>query len=169
LLKKDNSITKIIDYGSGSGVLGLAACALSDNKVEAVGIDIDVDAVRIANVNAETNRLTMKSYLPPLRETEDSESKSLLMKAHSISENEVLDDDGFLYDACVANILAGPLVTLAPRLASMVKPKGYLGLSGILKPQAEMVTEAYSQYFDNVVVENEMEGWILVTGIRKGS
>jgi hypothetical protein len=31
------------------------------------------------------------------------------------------------------------------------------------------VTEAYSQYFDNVVVENEMEGWILVTGIRKGS
>lgn len=169
LLKKDNSITNIIDYGSGSGVLGLAACALSDNKVEAVGIDIDVDAVRIANVNAETNRLTMKSYLPPLQETEDSESKSLLMKAHSISENEVLDDDGFLYDACVANILAGPLVTLAPRLASMVKPKGHLGLSGILKPQAEMVTEAYSQYFDNVVVENEMEGWILVTGIRKGS
>jgi ribosomal protein L11 methylase PrmA len=51
----------------------------------------------------------------------------------------------------------------------MVKPKGYLGLSGILKAQAEMVTEAYSQYFDNVVVEKEMEGWILLTGIRKGS
>ena len=39
----------VLDYGSGSGVLGLAACALSPETVTAVGIDIDVDACRIAN------------------------------------------------------------------------------------------------------------------------
>lgn len=167
LFKQDTSITNILDYGSGSGVLGLAACALSGDKVKAVGVDIDVDAVRIANVNAETNGLSMKSYLPPLQETKDSESKSLLMKAHQISQDEVLPNDGLLYDACVANILARPLVTLAPTLASMVKPNGYLGLSGILKPQAEMVMDAYSHYFDNVVVEKEAGGWILITGTRK--
>ena len=127
LLKKDTSITNILDYGSGSGVLGLAACALSDNKVKAVGIDIDVDAVRIANVNAETNGLSMKSYLPPLQETEDSESKSLLMKAHSISENEVLDDGGFRYDACVANILAETTRHPGTYLGIHGKTKGILG------------------------------------------
>jgi len=166
LVKQDESITNVLDYGSGSGVLGLAACALSD-RVKAVGVDIDVDAVRIANANAEANGLPMKSYLPPLEETEDSESKSLLMKAHQISDSEILQDDGMLYDACVANILAGPLVTLAPTLASMVKPNGYLGLSGILEPQAEMVMDAYSEYFDNVKVENERGGWILIAGTRK--
>lgn len=167
LLKEDTSITNVLDYGCGSGVLGLAACALSRDKVKAIGVDIDIDAVRIANVNAKTNGLSMKSYLPPLAETDDSESKSLLMKAHQLSQYEVLDDHGFLYDACVANILAGPLVTLAPKLSCMVKPNGYLGLSGILKSQAEMVIDAYSEYFDNVAVEEEMGGWVLVTGTRK--
>jgi ribosomal protein L11 methyltransferase len=168
LLKQDSTITNFLDYGTGSGVLGLAACALSKNRVKAVGVDIDVDAVRIANANAATNGgLAMKSYLPPLKETKDSETKSLLMKAHSISNSEILPNDGMLYDACVANILAAPLVVLAPTLASMIKPNGYLGLSGILEPQAEMIIEAYSEFFDNVHVENAKGGWILVTGRRK--
>lgn len=167
LQKQD--ITTILDYGCGSGVLGMAACALSSprNSVTAVGIDIDVDAVRIANANAKTNGLSMKSYLPSLTEIQDDESKSVLLRAHQVSTDEVLPSNDDTYDACVANILAMPLVTLAPTLASMVKPKGYLGLSGILKPQAEMIIDAYSEYFDNVRVQDEKDGWILVTGIRK--
>jgi ribosomal protein L11 methyltransferase len=167
LLEQDATVISFLDYGAGSGVLGLAACALSD-RVNAVGVDIDVDAVRIANANAATNRgLSMKSYLPPLEETKDSESRSLLMKALSVSNSEILPNNGMLYDACVANILAAPLVTLAPTLASMIKPNGYLGLSGILEPQAEMIIEAYSESFDSVKVENIKDGWILVTGGRK--
>jgi ribosomal protein L11 methyltransferase len=167
LLEQDATIENFLDYGAGSGVLGLAACALSD-RVKSVGVDIDLDAVRIANANAAANcGLSMKSYLPPLEEIKDSESKSLLMKALAISNSEILPKDGMLYDACVANILAAPLVTLAPTLASMVKPNGYLGLSGILEPQAEMIIEAYSEFFDNVKVENVKDVWILVTGRRK--
>lgn len=171
LLQQDSSITQFLDYGAGSGVLGLAACALSDNRVKSTGIDIDLDAVRIANANAAINDLFMTSYLPPLEITNDhDESKSVLMKAHSIANDEVLSfTDDHVYDACVANILARPLVALAATIASIIKPGGYLGLSGILEPQADMVMEAYSEYFDSVMVENKMGGWILVTGRRKAS
>jgi ribosomal protein L11 methyltransferase len=157
-----------MDYGAGSGVLGLAACAF-DKSLSAVGVDIDVDAVRIANQNSAVNGLKMVSYLPPLVDTMDSESKSVLMKAYQKEEGQVLPPslNGPVHEACVANILAGPLVTLAPTLASLVKPGGALGLSGILTPQANMVVEAYDEYFDQVIVEKEIGGWVLITGIRK--
>lgn len=72
---ENNNVSLLMDYGAGSGVLGLAACAFQ-HGLKAVGVDIDVDAVRIANVNAETNQLNMKNYLPPLDTTEgDDESK----------------------------------------------------------------------------------------------
>lgn len=165
---RNHKVTSLMDYGAGSGVLGLAACAF-DKSLSAVGVDIDVDAVRIANQNSIVNGLSMISYLPPLEDTMDSESKSVLMKAYQKEEGQVLPPslNGAVHDACVANILAGPLVTLAPTLAKLVKPGGVLGMSGILAPQANMVIQAYVAYFDQVVVEKEMGGWVLITGIRK--
>lgn len=170
----------VMDYGAGSGVLGMAACALSRDNVKAVGIDIDVDAIQIANANAEENEVNMKNYLPPLAETEDSTSKSLLLKAHAHAKKQlddrnesgaqlILPDDCSMatYDIGVANILAGPLVALSSTIASLVKPGGALAMSGILPQQADMVIEAYSVYFDNVRLEQEMGGWILITGQRK--
>ena len=161
------NITTLMDYGSGSGVLGLAACALS-SSVTAIGVDIDIDAVRIANQNAAVNGLNMINYLPPLEDTMDSESKSILMKAYQKEEGQSLPPQlhAPVHDACVANILAGPLVTLAPTLANLVVPGGLLGLSGILAPQATMVMEAYVKYFDNVQVEEQLGDWILITGVR---
>jgi ribosomal protein L11 methyltransferase len=173
LIEVDDSIHTILDYGAGSGVLGLAACAVapSSRPVKAIGVDIDVDAVRIANVNAATNGLPMTTYLPPLLETDDSESKSLLLKAHShlLGEVQVLPDEleGPIYDVCVANILARPLLFLAPTLASMLRPKGYLGLSGILSSQSDMVLTEYAKFFCDLRVQKELDGWVLITGLRK--
>jgi ribosomal protein L11 methyltransferase len=162
---------KIMDYGAGSGVLGMAACKL-DPTIEAIGVDIDVDAVHIANANSEINHVNMVNYLSDLVDTSDSESKSVLMKAYSIKQGDiakVLPDEwnGPIYDACVANILAGPLVTLAPTLAGLVRPGGYLGLSGIMSSQSNMVLEAYATAFDDVKVERELGGWVLITGRRR--
>ena len=161
------NITFFMDYGSGSGVLGLAACALSPS-VTAIGVDIDIDAVRIANQNAAVNGLNMVNYLPLLEDTMDSESKSILMKAYQKEEGQSLPPQlhAPVHDACVANILAGPLVTLAPTLANLVAPRGLLGLSGILAPQAAMVMEAYVKFFDDVQVEEQSGEWILITGVR---
>lgn len=131
-------------------------------------LDIDVDAVRIANSNAKINDLRMTSYLPPLEETEDSESKSILMKGHQKGQNQILPEElnGPIYDAIVANILAAPLVTLSKTIAGLVKHNGFLGLSGILSQQADEIVTAYSIYFDDVKVDKELDGWVLVTGIR---
>jgi ribosomal protein L11 methyltransferase len=164
----------IMDYGAGSGVLGMAACKL-DSTVKAVGVDVDVDAVQIGNANAEINQVDMKNYLSNLVQTsEDDESTSILLKAYSsrkYATTEVLPDElnGPIYDACVANILAAPLVSLAPIFAGLLKPGAPLGLSGIMKSQSAMILEsAYKDYFDDLQVEKELSGWLLVTGIRKG-
>jgi len=66
----------------------------------------------------------------------------------------------------VANILKGPLIDLAPRLAKYSRPGAVLGLSGVLEMQVPAVIEAYEQFFENFDVEEE-EGWALVTATRK--
>jgi len=164
---RNHNVSKLMDYGAGSGVLGLSACAISPS-LDAVGVDIDVDAVRIANANAEINNLRMNNYLPPLEETEDSESKSILMKGHQKGQQEVLPEglNAPIYDALVANILAAPLVTLSKTIAGLVKQNGFLGLSGILSQQGDAVVNAYSTFFDDVKIAEELNGWVLVTGTR---
>lgn len=162
---------KLMDYGAGSGVLGMAACKL-EPTVTSVGVDIDVDAVHIANANTKENEVNMKSYLSNLVQTKDGESRSILLKAYSSKIGDTaqtLPDElnEPIYDVCVGNILAGPLVVLAPILARLVRPGGQLGLSGIMTSQSGMILEAYSPFFDDVKVEEEMGGWVLVTGNRK--
>jgi ribosomal protein L11 methyltransferase len=171
LSSDETPIKRVLDYGAGSGVLGMAACKL-DPSVTAIGVDIDVDAVHIANANAEENKVDMTNYLSDLVQTTDDESRSVLLKAYGSKQGDVAqvlpkDLNGPFYDACVANILAAPLVKLAPVLAGLVRPMGKLGLSGIMSSQNEMILEAYAPFFDDVQVERELGGWILVTGTRK--
>ena len=172
----------ILDYGAGSGLLGIAACALAPTRVRAVGVDIDVDACRIANANAVQNNVRMQTYMPPLvaETTADDESKSLLLKAHAHVQKQLaergenwgedlvaLPSYGEVIHVCVANILAGPLVALAPTLCSKMRPGGLLGMSGILPHQDDMVVQAYRQAgFKEVQVARQLDGWILVTGKR---
>ena len=73
-------------------------------------------------------------------------------------------DGGEYFDACAANILAGPLMGLASTLADMVKPGGKIGLSGILEAQAQQVVGSYSQFFEDVEVAGSEGGWVLITG-----
>jgi ribosomal protein L11 methyltransferase len=171
VLSSSDSVKKVMDYGAGSGVLGIAACKL-DPSVTAVGVDIDVDAVHIANANAQENKVKMTNYLSDLVQTTDDESRSVLLKAYNGKQGggaQVLPPDcnGPIYDAVVANILAVPLVTLAPTLAGLLRPGGRLGLSGIMTSQGEMVINAYNTDFDDVKVERESSGWVLVTGTKK--
>jgi ribosomal protein L11 methylase PrmA len=198
----------ILDYGTGSGILGIAACLYGRTHgwtVTATGVDIDADACRIANANAAMNDVSttmMQSYLPPLHAAVDDESRSLLLRAlqsqqqqqpyqtTAISGNDDMDDnennDVALeliwrrrgggdeqrqqqqqppeqFDLVVANILAGPLIALAPILARFCR--GSIGLSGILPHQGLTVAEAYRNAgFTNVIVAKELNGWVLVTG-----
>ncbi len=69
------------------------------------------------------------------------------------------------YDVVVANILAGPLVVMAPLLASRVRARGRIVLSGILESQCDDLTAAYGRWF-NIAPWGREEGWVVIAGVR---
>eukprot|EP00535_Pseudo-nitzschia_heimii_P006503 CAMPEP_0197175940 /NCGR_PEP_ID=MMETSP1423-20130617/2021_1 /TAXON_ID=476441 /ORGANISM="Pseudo-nitzschia heimii, Strain UNC1101" /LENGTH=394 /DNA_ID=CAMNT_0042625209 /DNA_START=186 /DNA_END=1366 /DNA_ORIENTATION=- len=153
VVRKPNML--VMDYGAGSGVLGMAACKL-EPTTRAIGVDIDVDAVHIANANAEINQVDMKNYLSDLvQTTTDDESTSIRLKAYSSKDGQQAESlpqdlNGPIYDAVAANILAAPLVSLASSISGLLKPGAPIGLSGIMTSQASKVESAYAEYFDDI-------------------
>ena len=69
------------------------------------------------------------------------------------------------FDILLANILANPLIELAPRLAELVRVGGDLVLSGILGEQAAAVRTAYERWF-SLSETVERDGWVCLHGIR---
>jgi ribosomal protein L11 methyltransferase len=130
---------RVLDYGCGSGILAIAAAKLGAARVDAV--DIDPQAVQTAVANARANGVALRAALP-----------------------EALP--AALYDIVVSNILAQPLIVLAPLLAARTAPQGRIALAGILEAQAAEVAAAYEPWFD---LQSDVtdEGWALVAGARK--
>ncbi|MCI8209204.1 ribosomal protein L11 methyltransferase [Pseudomonas sp. S25] len=132
----------LLDFGCGSGILAIAALLLGAKQ--AVGTDIDVQALEASRDNAGRNNIAperFELYLP-----EDMPPQQA--------------------DVLVANILAGPLVALAPQLATLVKTGGRLALSGILAEQGEEVAAAYAETFELDPIANR-DGWVRITGRRR--
>ncbi len=137
----DLSDKTVVDFGCGSGILGIAAIKLGAKRV--IGIDIDQQALDASLDNAERNGVAdkLEVYLPENQPT-------------------------FEADVVVANILAQPLRELHQVILGLLKPKGEIALSGILEEQAESVAAVYAPYvdLDPVAVEGE---WTRVSGIKK--
>jgi ribosomal protein L11 methyltransferase len=123
----------VIDYGCGSGILGIAALKLGAAQVWAV--DLDPQALLATRDNAVRNGV----------------SSSIHVQA---GDSTGISGGGGLKPAfCVlANILAGPLIELAPILTAACEPGGYCVLSGLLKTQAYAVKAAYGAAFGMVQV-----------------
>jgi ribosomal protein L11 methyltransferase len=134
----------VIDYGCGSGILGIAALKLGAAHVTAV--DLDPQALLATRENAIRNGV----------------SASI-----DVQGVDVTGVDGGLAQAyCVmANILAGPLIELAPKLTAACEPGGYVLLSGLLKTQAYAVKAAYATGFDMVQVV-ERDDWCCIYAQR---
>ncbi|MRS19994.1 50S ribosomal protein L11 methyltransferase [Enterobacteriaceae bacterium RIT692] len=132
----------VIDFGCGSGILAIAALKLG--AAQAIGIDIDPQAIQASRDNAERNGVSerLALYLPHQQ------------------------PDNLQADVVVANILAGPLRELAPLISVLPKAGGHLGLSGVLASQAEGVCEAYAEQFELDPVA-EKEEWCRITGVRR--
>jgi ribosomal protein L11 methyltransferase len=129
----------VLDYGCGSGILALAAGKLG--ALHIVATDNDPQALRTCAENAASNRVQVDVLAP-----EDIGARQ--------------------FDLLVANILARPLVELAPTLARFAQRGAQLALSGILEEQAAEVIGAYADWFD-VSVAATAEGWALVAGARR--
>ncbi|MBU3848080.1 MAG: 50S ribosomal protein L11 methyltransferase [Candidatus Acinetobacter avistercoris] len=135
----------VIDYGCGSGILGVAALLLGAKKVYAT--DIDPQAVLATEQNAELNGVLEKLYvgLPEEFNTVFAEQKA---------------------DVFVANILAGPLMALASEFSTLVKPEAEFALAGVIEEQVEDVSGVYAEFFDILEVEKRDENWCRISGKR---
>lgn len=126
----------VLDLGSGTGILGIAAYKRGANSVTAV--DTDSDARRITCNNAKKNGVVIEVA------------------------SEI--DTSLKFDVVVANILSNTLIELAPSIESVLQPGGNLALSGILEHQVNSVRNAYqSTIFAETQVK---EGWVLLSGLK---
>ncbi len=126
---------RVLDYGCGSGILGIAAALHGARAVEAV--DIDPAAVQATHDNALANGVTLRAALPAAASGR--------------------------YSVVLANILARPLELLAPLLCGHVGPGGSLVLAGLLDRQVQALQTAYAPWIDLQVTDSE-EGWVLLSG-----
>lgn len=131
----------VIDYGCGSGVLGIAAALKGARQV--VSIDIDPQALEATAENARRNGVAAR-----------------------ILCQEPGEAHGDAADVLFANILAGTLVELAPRLGACLRPGGRIVLAGILAEQADAVAAAYAVDFGQMT-HVIREGWVRLEGVRK--
>ena len=128
----------MLDYGCGSGILAIAAARLGAARV--TGTDVDPQAIDASAANARANGVG----------------------ATFVSPAELASGT---FDVVVANILANPLVLLAPVLAARVRPGGRLALAGILSPQAGEVSAAFARWF-TLATWRRRDGWVLLDGVR---
>jgi ribosomal protein L11 methyltransferase len=129
----------VIDYGCGSGILAIAAMKLGAARAD--GVDIDGQALLAARHNAIHNQVQI----------------TLHGAAEAIGQPARI---------VVANILAHPLIVLAPLLARLTAPRGRLALAGLLAAQANDVRAAYGPWFDFEAPEED-EGWMLLSCVRR--
>lgn len=129
----------VIDYGCGSGLLGIAA--LKRGAEHCYGVDIDPQAIIASQDNAEKNQL----------------AKQLTLN---------LSDDLEPADIVYANILANTLIQLYDRIARLCKPNGYIVLSGILNEQVDEVINCYQQGF-NFEPPEIQDDWACLSAIKK--
>lgn len=123
---------KILDFGCGSGILGIAACLLGASSVYA--IDNDPQALSATSANAANNGV-----------------------AHRMTVSDKIPSEQ--YDVVIANILAQPLIELGPALMGAMRPRADLILSGIMASQGDWVAQAYARLAAMAV--NNHDGWLL--------
>ena len=129
----------IMDFGCGSGILGIAAGCVGADQV--TGLDIDPQALTATKKNAELNSMVVETVLP----------------------NQI---PSRRYDVVIANILANPLIELADTLNGLTVPGGKIVLAGLLDEQTDQVRAAYRAItFDTDVSK---EGWTRLSGTKVG-
>ncbi|AMD00291.1 50S ribosomal protein L11 methyltransferase [Halomonas chromatireducens] len=136
----------VLDIGCGSGILAIAALKLGAGQ--AIGTDIDPQALQASRDNAARNAI--------------ADEDLRLCYPEELAESGTATT----FPVVIANILAGPLIDMAATVAGHVAPAGRLVLSGILESQAGEVLEAYREQ-GLVMDEPEIrEGWVRLSGQR---
>ncbi len=132
----------VVDYGCGSGILAIAALLLG--AASAIAIDNDPQALTATLANAERNGVSDRLRV--------------------LAADDAADLPAGSADVVVANILAGPLIALAPRLLTLLRPGGQIALSGLIRSQQDDVEQAYRAALTLDPVAVREEDWCRVSG-----
>ncbi len=128
---------RVVDFGCGSGILAIAALLLGADQADCV--DIDPQAHLATRSNAEINGVS---------------DQIRLMDAEALTQTG--------YDLVMANILAGPLIELAPMLCHLMASGGQIVISGILFEQAAAIQSAYAPHCRDLEIIGDND-WIRMT------
>lgn len=148
-LTRNEDFQNILDLGTGSGVLAIALARVLPNA-EIIATDLDAQSVRVAAENMRINGVGQRIAVTQA----DGVRHAWLRQAKP-------------FDLVIANILAGPLIMLAPQLARTVRPAGTLVLSGLLIPQAPQVIAAYRAAGFHLLSHERISGWSTLTLRRR--
>lgn len=146
--------TKLLDVGTGSGILSIVGLKLGAES--AVGTDLDPNAISAAHENTESNQI------PP--------EKFKVMIGNIIDDKSLQEEIGFgCYDIVVANILADIIIPLQAMIAGAIKPGGLFISSGIIDMKEQVVLDAMANNPELEVVEITRQGeWVSITARKKG-
>lgn len=153
LKKYIHSDAKLLDVGTGSGILSIVGLKLGAGY--AVGTDLDPNVVSAVEENMRSNGICADQFAVRI--------------GNIIEEKELQEEIGFdKYDIVVANILAEVILLLQAEIARHIKVGGYLITSGILDKKRQMIEEAFFQNPDFEIVETAAQGeWVSVTVRRR--
>ena len=151
LKKHITPTTKLLDVGTGSGILAILSLMFGADS--AVGTDLDPCAVEAVKENMESNNIP--------------QDKFSMMIGNIITEKEVQDKVGYeCYDIVVANILADVLVPLTPVIVNQMKKGGIYITSGIIDDKEEVVKEAVLAAGLEVLEVTYQGEWVSITARR---
>lgn len=136
----------VLDFGCGSGILGIAAVKLGAKRLYAV--DHDPQALLSTKNNALLNHINPAKIEYLLPEKLPSALQEREVPSHKV-------------DLILANILANPLISLAPLFSDWLANDGQILLSGLLDSQADSIIEAYQPFFKNFKIDQKEE-WISI-------
>lgn len=137
---KKRKLGKVLDIGTGSAVLAIAA--MKSGASMAVASDIDPESIRIAKINADNNKM----------------GRNLHLLVATGANNAFIRNQG-KYDTVMANILARPLVSLSSDITKLTKPGGYIILSGLLTHQEPQVKAAFAGRNLTMVDRRRLGAW----------
>jgi ribosomal protein L11 methyltransferase len=142
--RQANQPRNILDLGTGAGILAIAAAMALNTKVLAT--DIDPDAVMVTDQNAELNGV-----------------RNLITSVTADGFRDAAIAGAAPFDLIFANILAGPLIGLAPEIANAMTVNGTVILSGILDEQADTLITAYENQGLHLQNHGHLAGWSTLT------
>lgn len=148
-LARSHAFGSVLDLGCGSGVLAIAI-AKSLPAARIVAADMDAQSVKVAAENVRLNGVARQIRVTQASSTMHPEIRSRAP-----------------FDLLIANILAGPLVRLAPELSQALDRGGTLVLSGILIPQAPEVIASYGAHGFSLRRHDRITGWSTLTFARR--